>query len=159
MEWDLRTTSNLNSNHTSQLTTTKSNDPLHKIPKNHKTSKTLTPKRWRQQPNLVKVGVGKDGKLLLDRLNEANSDVESIVGAMGELRWVPDRSKRTACLGLNVVGTRRVPSETTITIVSHPSPLSTNPNSKQSRTSKNHSPLFNIQTPFSPNPKSEKTAK
>ncbi|OAY74292.1 hypothetical protein ACMD2_01476 [Ananas comosus] len=55
-----------------------------------------------EMENLIKVGVGEDGELLLDRLQEPNGDVEAVIGAVCQLSRVPHRPERTPGLRLHV---------------------------------------------------------
>ena len=59
--------------------------------------------------HLVEVGVGEDGDLLLDGLEQPDGDVEAGVGAVRELRGALHGAEGAAGLGGAVEGTRRVP--------------------------------------------------
>lgn len=59
--------------------------------------------------HLVEVGVGEDGELLLDGLEQPDGDVEAGVGAVRELRGALHGAERAAGLGGHVEGPGRVP--------------------------------------------------
>lgn len=64
------------------------------------------------QSYLVEVCVRQDRKLFLDRLQEPDGDIQSVVCFMSKLRRVPDCPKGTSRLRLHIEGTSGVPSTT-----------------------------------------------
>lgn len=53
---------------------------------------------------MVEIGIGEDGKLLLDGLKESDSNVETIVSAMCQLCRVPHGTKGPTGFCLNIEG-------------------------------------------------------
>lgn len=125
VEWNLRATSNLNSNNTTQLhfstkQTVKQSTNLIGWLLIRKNRSNNTSSFFQENDQkieeriveyLIEVSVRKDRELFLDWLQEPNGDVKAVVGAVSKLLRVFNGSERTTGLRLLVKGPRRVPSE------------------------------------------------
>lgn len=108
MERNFRPSGNLNSNNSSQRQ------------KTWKFINAMNPKGNRKQTiaisiisYLIEIIIRQDRKLLLDGLQESNSNVKTIVCIMSKLSRIPHRSKWTASFWLDIKSSSRMPSATT----------------------------------------------
>src|SRR5262249_35085652 len=105
MEWDLRSTSDFNSNNTSELHRGFEKGRGRRISQSVITmKKPACNTQYNGITCLVEIGIGNGGELSLDGLQESHSNIEPIVSIMGQLCWVSNGSKWASSLCLHIEG-------------------------------------------------------
>ena len=105
MEGDLRSTGHLHGHNSRKLQRNRKKEKTSETTSILGTVRIVRPDR----ANLVQIGVGEDGELLLDGLEQPHGDVQTRVGAVRLLRRVLHRTEGAAGPRGHVERPRRVP--------------------------------------------------